>query len=130
MAADTDKLHDFIDYVVRSLVEHPDEVDLTEVEESRRSIFELSVHPDDQAAITGEDDAVADALRTVLDACAYKHRVRAELVILDALPDIGDEDEDEDEDELDDEEDDDDDELDDELDDEEDDDDDDEDTDL
>ncbi len=100
MAADTTPLREFIGYVVRSLVEHADEVELTEVEEGRRSVFELSVHPDDQAAITGEDDAVAEALRTVLDACAYKHRARAELVILDALPELGD---DEPEEEVDDE---------------------------
>jgi|SaaInl4_150m_RNA_FD_contig_31_560285_length_519_multi_6_in_0_out_0_2 uncharacterized protein len=95
MAADTAPLLDFIGYVVRSLVENADEVDLIEVEEGRQTVIELSVHPDDQDAITGEDDVVADALRTVLDACAYKHRVRAELVILDALDEPGDEDEDE-----------------------------------
>lgn len=99
MAANTAPVREFIDCVVRSLVEHPDEVDLEEVDEGRRTIFELSVHPDDQAAITGEGDAVADALRTVLDACAYKHRAHAELVILDDSL----EDDEEDDDEFDDE---------------------------
>ena len=94
MAADTAPLREFLGYVVRSLVENPDEVDLAEVEEGRRTVFELSVHPDDQAAITGADDQVAEALKTVLDACAYKHRARAELVILDAL-ETGDEESDE-----------------------------------
>lgn len=95
MAGDTAPLRDFIGYVIRSLVEHPDEVDLEEIDEDRQTVFEVSVHPDDLAAITGVDDVVAQALHTVLDACAYKHRARAELVLLDGSEEYDDEDDDE-----------------------------------
>ena len=94
MAGDTAPLLDFIGYVARSLVEHPEDVVLEEVDEGRHKVFELSVHADDLSAITGEDDSVAEALRTVLDACAYKHRARAELVILEEPSEPIDEDDD------------------------------------
>ena len=59
----------------------PDELDLSEIEKDRKTTFELGVHPDDLAAVVGSDGQVASALRMVLDACAYKHRTRASLVI-------------------------------------------------
>ena len=72
---------EFLRFVVSSLVEHPDDLDLSEIEKDRKTTFELGVHPDDLDAVVGSDGQVASALRMVLDACAYKHRTRVSLVI-------------------------------------------------
>ena len=83
MSSDTASVRDFLLFVVQSLVEHPDEVCLDEVDSDKQTTFELSVHPDDLSAVLGDNRSVAQALDTVLSACAYKQRSRASLRILD-----------------------------------------------
>lgn len=87
MAGNDAQVREFLDYVVRSLVEHPEAVSLREVPGNRQVTFEISVDPADAGALNGTDGEILAALATVLDACAYKHHARADLVLLDGSGD-------------------------------------------
>ena len=89
MSVGASELQDFVGFLVRSFVESPDEVEVEAFEEDRQYIVEVSVDTDDLRLVIGRGGRTAMALRTVLDAYAYKNRIRARLEIL--------EDEDEDE---------------------------------
>ena len=80
--AESASVQEFLHYVVNSVVSHPDDVRIDELEDGRGTTFELSLHQEDLEALNQGDEPIGQALRTVLDACAYKHRARVQLVIL------------------------------------------------
>lgn len=74
---------EFLEFMVASLVDHPDDIEIAEIDKDKGTVYELGVHEDDLPGLLGSHGEIAAALRTVLDACAYKHRRNARLVILD-----------------------------------------------
>ncbi len=77
-------LKSLIGYIAKSLVDHPDLVDVTEVEGEKTTILELRVAEDDLGKIIGKHGRTAKAMRTVLNAAATKERKRAVLEILES----------------------------------------------
>jgi uncharacterized protein len=64
---------ELLEYLARGLVEEPDEVEVTEVEEEDGSIvLELSVAQDDYGNVIGRGGRTAAALRTVVKSAAVK----------------------------------------------------------
>jgi predicted RNA-binding protein YlqC (UPF0109 family) len=63
-------VRDLIDYVVRSLVERPDEVHIEEHTDGDVPLFELSVHPDDRGRVIGRNGQTIRAVRSVVAAAA------------------------------------------------------------
>jgi predicted RNA-binding protein YlqC (UPF0109 family) len=53
--------------LVRALVDHPDEVQVTETKELQRTVIHVKVAPQDIARVVGRQGRTARALRTVLD---------------------------------------------------------------
>ncbi|MCP4871146.1 MAG: hypothetical protein GY898_20755 [Proteobacteria bacterium] len=98
--ADTAPVRGFLDFVVGSLLSHPGDAQIDEVDGDKNTRFELSVHDEDLAYLNADEGRVGQAIATMVDACAYKHRLRAELVIgsdEDAEDDLDDDDDDDDE---------------------------------
>ncbi len=77
------KLKDLVDYIARSLVDHPEEVKVTEVEGEQTTIYELKVAPGDIGKIIGKQGRTARSIRTVLSAAAAKQKKRAVMEILE-----------------------------------------------
>ena len=78
-------MKDLLEYLARGLVERPDEVSVTEVEEDDGTIvLELSVADDDYGSVIGRGGRTAAALRTVIKAAAVKDRRRVFVDIVDA----------------------------------------------
>ncbi len=76
-------MKDLLEYLAKGLVEHPDEVRITEVRENDGTIvLELSVHQDDYGSVIGRGGRTASALRTVIKAATAKeqHRVFVDIV--------------------------------------------------
>lgn len=69
-----------VEYVVKGLVKHPDAVRLNTVEGEASTLVELSVHPDDLAAVQGPDGETLRAIRTVVSAAAGQRKMVLELV--------------------------------------------------
>lgn len=77
-------MRELLEYLARGLVEHPDEVEVTEVSEDDGSlVLELSVDEDDYGSVIGRGGRTAMALRTVIKAAAAKDRRRVFVDIVD-----------------------------------------------
>jgi uncharacterized protein len=75
---------DLLEYLAKGLVEHPDAVRVTEVEEEDGTIvLELSVDEDDYGSVIGRGGRTATALRTVIKAAAVKEQRRVFVDIVD-----------------------------------------------
>ena len=76
-------LKTLVEYIAKSLVDHPDNVDVNEVGGEKTTILELRVAEDDLGKIIGRHGRTAKAMRTVINAAATKERKRAVLEILE-----------------------------------------------
>jgi hypothetical protein len=75
---------DLLEYLAKGLVEHPDAVQVTEIEEDDGTIvLELSVDEDDYGSVIGRGGRTANALRTVMKAAAVKEQRRVFVDIVD-----------------------------------------------
>ncbi|MFZ0043385.1 MAG: KH domain-containing protein [Solirubrobacteraceae bacterium] len=78
-------MKDLLEYLARGLVEHPDEVRVTEVSEDDGSlVLELSVDPEDYGSVIGRGGRTAMALRNVIKAAGISQQRRVFVDIVDA----------------------------------------------
>ena len=75
-------MRDFLEYVVRALVDRPDAVTINEVEGSRTTVYELRVGQGDLGKVIGKNGQTARSLRTLLGAVSARQGKRAVLEIL------------------------------------------------
>ena len=77
-------MRNLLEFLARSLVESPDSVEVTEVEEVEGEVvLELEVADDDLGRVIGRGGRVANALRTVMKAAAAREDKRVVVDILD-----------------------------------------------
>ena len=72
-----------IEYIARSLVDHPDEVQVSEVEGEQTTVLELKVAKEDLGKVIGKQGRTARAIRTLLGAVSAKAKKRVVLEILE-----------------------------------------------
>ncbi len=72
-----------IEFIARSLVDHPDEVIVREVPSERGMVLELKVAREDLGKVIGKQGRTARAIRTVLSAAALNASQRTVLEILE-----------------------------------------------
>ena len=73
----------FLEYIVKGLVQYPDEVSITPVERSGQTIFELRVNPADAGRVIGRQGQTINAIRTLLQAGSVKQGLRCSLELVD-----------------------------------------------
>ena len=76
-------LKDIVAYLARALVDDPDSVEVTAVEEDRAIVIELSVAQDDLGKVIGREGRTARAIRTVVSAAGTRFDKRVVLDILE-----------------------------------------------
>jgi hypothetical protein len=76
-------LKDLIEFIAKSLVDNPEEVQVTEIEGEQTSVIELRVAKEDLGKVIGKQGRTARAMRTILGAASTKDRKRAVLEILE-----------------------------------------------
>jgi uncharacterized protein len=77
-------MKELVDYLVRALVDHPEQVDLTETQGDNGVALELKVAPDDLGKIIGKHGNTINAIRNVVQAAAASRKMRARLDVLGA----------------------------------------------
>jgi hypothetical protein len=78
-------MKELLEYLARGLVENPDEVEVTEVQEDDGTlVLELSVGEGDYGNVIGRGGRTASALRTVIKTAAAKDRRRVFVDIVDS----------------------------------------------
>ena len=76
-------MKDLIDHIAQALVDHPEEVSVTEVEGNQTSVIELKVAKEDLGKVIGKQGRTARAMRTILSAASAKLKKRTVLEIIE-----------------------------------------------
>ncbi len=76
-------MKDLITYIAKALVDHPEAVEVKEVEGEQTSVIELKVAKDDLGKVIGKQGRTARSMRTILSAASAKIRKRAVLEIIE-----------------------------------------------
>ncbi|SES66914.1 RNA-binding protein (KH domain) [Natronincola peptidivorans] len=71
-----------VEIIAKALVDHPEEVVVTEVEGNQSIIVELKVAPEDMGKVIGKQGRIAKAIRTVVKAAATKDNKRVIVEII------------------------------------------------
>ena len=71
----------FLEQVVKGLVDHPDAVNITEVEQERTTVYELRLDPSDVGRVIGRSGRTVNAIRTLLQAGSAKVNERCALEV-------------------------------------------------
>ncbi|MGN1164671.1 MAG: KH domain-containing protein [Candidatus Ornithospirochaeta sp.] len=74
---------ELVEFVVKSLVDAPEEVSVNVIEGEKSTILELKVAEGDVGKVIGKQGRIAKAIRTILSASATRDGKRATLEILD-----------------------------------------------
>ncbi|MBS7378431.1 MAG: KH domain-containing protein [Candidatus Ornithospirochaeta sp.] len=74
---------ELVEFVVKSLVDVPEEVSVNVIEGEKSTILELKVAQEDVGKVIGKQGRIAKAIRTILSASATRDGRRATLEILD-----------------------------------------------
>ena len=74
---------DFIEQVVKMLVDNPDDVKVIEVEGEQTTVVELRVSKGDLGKVIGKQGRTARAMRTILSAASTKIKKRTVLEIIE-----------------------------------------------
>ncbi|MBB1567482.1 KH domain-containing protein [Candidatus Saccharibacteria bacterium] len=72
----------FVEYVVKSLVEHPDDVVVDRVIDEKGVLLTLTVNPEDLGRVIGRRGSTAQSLRTLLRALGTKNSARYNLKVV------------------------------------------------
>ncbi len=75
-------MKELVEYVARSLVDHPDEVNVEMTSYGGRTILRLRVASEDMGRVIGKDGKVANAMRALLRMMATREGRRVELDIV------------------------------------------------
>ena len=76
-------MKELLAYIARNLVEHPDAVNVTEVQRDEELTLELRVAPDDMGKVIGRQGRIAREIRKLLYACGQRSGVRVSVDIVD-----------------------------------------------
>jgi len=81
--ADNEPSHDqeFVEYIVKSIVDHPDDVKVNRRVDEMGVLITLSVSPEDMGQIIGRSGATAKSIRTLLRVIGAKNNARVNLKI-------------------------------------------------
>jgi len=75
-------MREFIEFIAKHLVDHPDAVQIDQVEQDSRIILKLKVGEKEVGKVIGRKGRTARALRTLLNAVAAKEGKQAILEIV------------------------------------------------
>jgi predicted RNA-binding protein YlqC (UPF0109 family) len=72
---------EFVEYVVKAIVDHPDDVKTTRTVDEMGVLITLKVHREDMGGVIGKQGATARALRTLLRVVGAKNNARVNLKV-------------------------------------------------
>ena len=65
-------MKELVRIIATSLVDHPEQVEVTEQETEKALVIELKVAPEDMGKVIGKQGRIAKSIRTVVKAAATK----------------------------------------------------------
>ena len=79
----TEGIRDLVEYITKALVDHPEQVRVSEVQGEHTSVIELSVAKEDLGKVIGKQGRTVQAIRTILNNASMKIRKRSVLEIIE-----------------------------------------------
>ncbi len=76
-------MKELIEYVVKVLVDHPEDLRISEIKGERTIVFELRCHPEDVGKVIGKSGKTVGAIRTLLSTVAARENKRAMLEVVE-----------------------------------------------
>ena len=75
-------MKELVDYIVKALVDKPEEVVVAQTEGESVTILEIRVATDDIGKVIGREGRIANAIRTIAKAAGAKNKKRVTVEIL------------------------------------------------
>jgi len=75
-------MKELVEYLVKALVDKPEEVNISQTEGESITILEIKVANDDVGKVIGKDGRIANAIRTIAKAAAAKQKRRVTIEIM------------------------------------------------
>ncbi len=72
---------EFLEFVIKGLVDHPEQVKVSRVVDEMGVLLTLDLHPEDMGKVIGRSGNTAKAIRTLLRVVGMKHNARVNLKI-------------------------------------------------
>jgi hypothetical protein len=79
-------MKDFLDFVVKSLVDKPEEVSIKAIDGEKATIYELRLNKSDIGKVIGKNGRTIQAIRTLLTGASAKQGRRAAIEIIEDAP--------------------------------------------
>ncbi len=76
-------MREMVEYIVKQIVDSPEEVKVQEIKAEKIILLEISVAKEDMGKVIGKGGRVANALRTLVGAAAAKLKKRVMVEILE-----------------------------------------------
>jgi len=73
---------ELVEAIAKSLVDHPEAVEVKEVEGRTATVIELRVAPEDMGKVIGKQGRIAKAIRVVVKAAATKANIKVAVEIV------------------------------------------------
>ena len=75
-------MKELVEYLVKALVDKPEEVKISQTEADLATILEIRVASDDAGKVIGKDGRIANAIRTIVKAAGAKNKKRVTVEIM------------------------------------------------
>lgn len=75
-------MRELVEYIVKSLVDKPEAVDVRETQGETVTILEIRTAPEDSGKVIGREGRIANAIRTIVKAASAKQQKRVTVEIL------------------------------------------------
>lgn len=79
--AEKEKDQEFVEYIVREIVNHPEDVTTERTVDEMGVLITLKVHPEDMGYVIGKQGQTARSIRTLLKIVGAKEKARVNLKI-------------------------------------------------
>ena len=76
-------MKELLTYVARNLVDHPDQVSVTQFEDDGETVLELRVAPEDMGKVIGRQGRIAKEIRTIIKSVAQRDGLKVSVEIVD-----------------------------------------------
>ncbi|HPS40741.1 MAG TPA: KH domain-containing protein [Candidatus Woesebacteria bacterium] len=70
-----------LEFILLRMVEHPEDLEINEVEETDLTTFELKLHPDDIGRVIGRGGNVIKAIRKLAQVKAVREHLRVRVIL-------------------------------------------------
>lgn len=79
----TTKDKDFVEFVVKSIVDHPDDVKIERTVDEMGVLISLKINPEDMGQVIGREGSTAKSIRTLLRVIGAKNNARVNFKIVE-----------------------------------------------